>query len=802
MIRQQLDYALVEDTRPPMYKAMKYWGKKPHNIWREFIDCYCPEDGVVLDPFAGSGVAAFESLSLGRKVISLDINPMSKFFIDVTLAPFDEDKFSASAKAIIDSIKDDPIYRKHYIKKKNNEEYVVYNYIWKDGTVWKINTKKGDEQELFIPEQIDIQNISDMETMNIPYWYPTDPLPNTPSINAKFKRDIGGDDFSFLWTRRNIYLLAEIFDQILQQDEDVKIHLMYAFVHTAHLVSKMVVARQERGNRSYSGSWGRADYMIRNRRMEQNPLIVFERACFDKQGIVPAMQNAKERLPESSTKNIIGRGNAYKKNSDINYGIVDVADLTDFIPDKSIDFIITDPPYGGLVQYVDLSELWLVWLQNIDEGYTFTSDGEITVKRGVVNRDTYKRRLKNAFVNLFRVLKDDGYLVVTFHNKEMQEWNDFVNAVRGAGFKFDKVTHQYNKRSGESNVANPYGTAASDFYIRCVKKRDIDFTDDQSALENFILDKTIEVIGRRNEPTPYDFIVCGVLPELLQAGYLQEDDTNKEIEKILSRYVGTNAIFEIKKNTESKAGDIWWFNNPKDYISYPDIPLTERVNEAVLALLRRKLSVKLDDTIAELFKMYPNGLTPDPRKIKSVLEKYATPSAGKWKLKDTVNFDVTKHTEMIVKLCNICKNMGLESFVGRREQPEPINDTQQLRDIANHVDVDFLSGYNSNQSERLAMIDCLFTEGSEIRYIFEVENSTNFSSAIIRASNASKDIPKYMIIPEAREAELLNFIDPLFRESFKDNCWKYICYSDIDKIYRQKNLSKATIDSIAKDLEG
>ena len=32
------------------------------------------------------------------------------------------------------------------------------------------------------------------------------------------------------------------------------------------------------------------------------------------------------------------------------------------------------------------------------------------------------------------------------------------SAIRNAGFKFDKVTHQYNKRSGESNVSNPYGT--------------------------------------------------------------------------------------------------------------------------------------------------------------------------------------------------------------------------------------------------------------------------------------------------------------------------------------------------------
>ena len=66
---EHINYALVEDTRPPMYKAMKYWGRKPHNIWGDYITHYCPKDGVVLDPFMGSGISTFESLKLGRKII-------------------------------------------------------------------------------------------------------------------------------------------------------------------------------------------------------------------------------------------------------------------------------------------------------------------------------------------------------------------------------------------------------------------------------------------------------------------------------------------------------------------------------------------------------------------------------------------------------------------------------------------------------------------------------------------------------------------------------------------------------------
>lgn len=802
-VNKHLNYALVEDSRPPMYTAMKYWGKKPHNIWREFIECYSPENGVVLDPFVGSGVAAFEGVIAKRKMITFDINPMSSFFIEVSTRKFDEDCFKIAARTIIKTVKNDSVYLEHYTKTKEGAPFTVYNYIWKDNTIWKINAKNdNDEPTIFQPDDEDIQRIIEMDKINIPYWYPEDRFPNTPSIKGKFIKDIGGDSFSCLWTRRNLYLLAYIFELIKKQDKSVQLSLLYAFVHTLHLVSKMVVSRQERGNRSFSGSWGRADYMIRNRRMEQNPLVVFERACFDKQGVVAALNNAKKRMKTPIRTNEVCRGNGVKINSDINYGKIDVADLLDYVPEKSVDFIITDPPYGGLVQYMDLSLIWLVWLKNYDAKYTPELESEITVKKDIISRKMYRLRLQNAFNNMHNVLKDDGYMVVTFHNKEMEEWNDFVNAVRNAGFKFDKVTHQYNRRSGESNVSNPYGTAGSDFYIRCVKQRDVDFTDDTSALEHFVFQKSIEVIARRAEPTPYDFILNGVLPELLQAGYLQPEEPAQEIDKVLKKYTGDGKVFNVTENPNNKAGSIWWFNEPSKHISYPDIPLSDRVDEAVLSILRRRISVRLDDIIAELFKMYPNGLTPDPRKLSSVLEKYAYQSSGKWKLKDSVSREVTKHTEVISRLCRICKKAGYVSFVGRREQPEQLNNTQQLRDIADFDNLSFLTEhYGQAKLDRISMIDCLFIKDKKIEAIFEVENSTNFSSAIIRASNAENSIPKFMVIPDYRENELCAFSDPMFRSAFKSENWKYITYTAIERFASLRNISLADIQKEARAFE-
>jgi len=803
-VSKHLDYALVEDVRPAMYKAMKYWGKKPHNIWYDFIDNYCPKNGVVLDPFMGSGLVAFESLIAGRKAITLDVNPLSTFFIDTLLCDFNKESFKNAVNKIVNEIEKDDIYVKHYIRKVNDEILDVYNYIWYENKVTTVRVKTHDEKERpdIMAGDYDKELLCSFDDIELKYWYPTDKLPLTPSINQKFIEDLGGDDFSKLWTKRNLYILSKIFDLILKEKDENKNALLLAFIHTLHLTCRMVYPRTEKGNRKYSGSWGRADYMIRKKSMEQNPLIVFKRSCFDKQGVEKALINAGERLPKKSKVNEIGNGSAIKSNYGLNYGIVDVADLCDYVAEKSVDFIITDPPYGGLVQYMDLSQIWLVWLQKYNEKYRANSQAEITVKRGYVDRNEYRRKLVNAFKNLHKVLKDDGYMVVTFHSQEMKEWNDFVNSVRNAGFKFDKVTHQYNKRSGESNVSNPYGTTGSDFYIRCVKQRDVDFTNDQSELEHFILNKTIEIVASRTEKTPFTFIVNGLLPEMLQAGHLRPEEPTKELHSILDKYVGNDKIFEVTHNPSKGAGDFWWFNNPREYINFPNISLSDRVEEAILSLMRRKVSVKYDDVVAEVFRLYPNGLTPDPKGIRNTLEKYAVPISGKWKLKEDVIQEATKHTEMIAHLSKIGKKNQYQIFIGKREQSEMLNHKQKLKDIADITDTTtaFAHKLEKERIERINMIDQIWFDGCDVKCIFEVENSTNFTMALQRASNLDKDIPKIMIIPDKRESELLSVNDPVFLELFREYNWHYLTYTSVVRSSASRKVELSSFLKNAKKL--
>lgn len=800
-----INYALVETTRPPMYTAMKYWGKKPHNIWAEFVEHYCPPGGTVLDPFCGSAVAGFEAVKLGRKAICLDLNPLSSFLIKTMTLPFDPDKFLSSYNDIVDEIEADHVYQEHFYRKNEAGDFdLVYNYRWDFNNVVKLAIETSTNEKKLINATAQDKKLATKQTsLTIPYWYPTNEFPVSPSITHKFIKEVGGNSFEHLWTRRSIYILAKIFNAILKQDDSaIRDQLLFAFLQTLHLTSKMVVPRDSKSGRDFSGSWGRADYMIRRRSMEQNPLVVFWRSCADKQSALTALMDAKKRIPQGMKCAELSKAKKLKLTTDLNYGIADVADLSSYVAPKSIDFIITDPPYAGLVQYLDLSMVWLAWLQHVDKKFIPNLDAEITIKKGKIERSEYSRRLMNAFKQMHHALKDDGVLVVTFHHKKIQEWNEFVGAVRLAGFDIEKITHQYNRRSGEANVANPYGTSGADFYIRCTKNPHVDPSSNDSNLQQLILRSAISTIAQRSEKTPFTFIVPGIMPAVINAGFWAPSKYQAEIMRVLSAEEGPGKIFVKTPNHDNKAGDYWWFNDPSQHINYPDVPLVDRVEEVVLALLRRQVAVKLDDVLAEVFRCFPNGLTPDPKGIVKVLSKYAFKSADKWKLKISVLQDATAHTQIIQQVLEMGQKSGSVVYVGKREQPEACVDGSLLRDHADIHDLSFLSAeYEPERIARLEMIDAIWLLDEKVTCIFEVENSTNFMSAIQRGSNLPKELPKFMVIPDSRKAELLSKVDPLFQQSFSENNWRYILFSEIKRLKGFSMTNLAELKSTSKAIK-
>lgn len=105
------------------------------------------------------------------------------------------------------------------------------------------------------------------------------------------------------------------------------------------------------------------------------------------------------------------------------------------LPDKSIDLIVTDPPFFDNVHYSELADFFFAWQTLYPRG--FIGDAATTRDQREVqdaDPDNFSRKLRAVFTECNRLLKDEGLLVFTYHHSRQEGWLALIMAIYGAGF--------------------------------------------------------------------------------------------------------------------------------------------------------------------------------------------------------------------------------------------------------------------------------------------------------------------------------------------------------------------------------
>lgn len=112
------------------------------------------------------------------------------------------------------------------------------------------------------------------------------------------------------------------------------------------------------------------------------------------------------------------------------------------IPSKSVNLIITDPPFFDNVHYSELADFFYVWQHHLFDTESGPSSKVTTRSPDEVQAteiDTFTKNLGRVFQECHRVLKDNGLLVFTYHHSREEGWSSVARAVLDAGFKFVKA---------------------------------------------------------------------------------------------------------------------------------------------------------------------------------------------------------------------------------------------------------------------------------------------------------------------------------------------------------------------------
>lgn len=111
------------------------------------------------------------------------------------------------------------------------------------------------------------------------------------------------------------------------------------------------------------------------------------------------------------------------------------------IPNETVDYVITDPPYFDSIHYSELSNFFYIWLSSILKDPHFVLENVPTAEEAIVNNgmdkgeNEYQQLLMSVFTECNRTLKKKGLLIFTFHHTKWRAWWTVLNAIIGSGFR-------------------------------------------------------------------------------------------------------------------------------------------------------------------------------------------------------------------------------------------------------------------------------------------------------------------------------------------------------------------------------
>ena len=422
-----------------VYRMHKYFARRPWNVFSSLVGRYSSEGDIVLDPFVGGGATVVEALKLRRRAVGVDVNPISIYVTSmecthVNLAELSSsfDQLRARAEGKLQSL-----YRTRCGKCGSTAIADWFEWYEKTKQVLRVKLdcprcgsveKPADKEDQRMAEEI--ERDFDRRIKRLGLWFPRTRIPRGDKTDSLLARNLVS--FDKLYTRRNLLALATLRHEILKtKGKAVRQLLLFVFSSSLKWASRQSHLR----GRIVEG-WAMHAYWIYPKSLEMNVWKVFERRY---QAISRGKKYSNEHIgayckfTDDFAKLLDGDATCLLLNGD-------AAELP--IPDGKVDVVITDPPYGGNVNYAELSDFWHVWLSN---GRTIDKKREVVINRTQEKSiEEYQRHLELVFKECYRVLKQGSYFVSTFNSKDSRIVASFVLAASVAGFRLlpDGVKYQ------------------------------------------------------------------------------------------------------------------------------------------------------------------------------------------------------------------------------------------------------------------------------------------------------------------------------------------------------------------------
>lgn len=516
-----------EGKNDPIYNAHSYHTKVPHKAIMRYILHYTDPGDIVFDGFCGTGMTGVAAQMCGnpdpefrerverempdvewgaRRAILCDLSPAATFIAYNYNNPVDPVEFEREAKRILEEVEKECgwMYETNHLVDgkvqfkadldgtrtpvKGRINYTVWSDVFvcpscseeivfweaavdqKEGKVrdefpcphcgatttkrsleraWEyvhdeaigetvrrarqvpvlINYSVGKKRFEKVPDENDLALIQRIEGGRIPYWYPTDRMPDGYNTEQP-KKSHGVTHVHQFYTKRNLWVLGTLHAKVKNP------FIKFWLTSIDHGLGKRV----KHGNWSFPMSVLSGTLYIPALSRENNPMYFY---------------NNKLKRYIRAFSNKIGNNSIITAQSST--ALVN-------IPQSSIDYIFTDPPFGGNLMYSELNFLWEAWLR------VFTNNRSEAVVNDVQRKGLpeYQALMERCFAENYRILKPGRWMTVEFHNSQNRVWMAIQQALTRAGFIIADV-RTLDKKQGTFKQVTTTSAVKQDLIISAYK---------------------------------------------------------------------------------------------------------------------------------------------------------------------------------------------------------------------------------------------------------------------------------------------------------------------------------------------
>jgi len=293
-----------------------------------------------------------------------------------------------------------------------------------------INYSVGKKRFEKMPDEGDLDLLDRIEMKAIPYWHPTDELPEGYNTEQP-KKSHGVTHVHQFYSKRNLLLLTCAHSKIVKCDD----RTLFTW-----LTSSMI-----RTSKLYKFTLDR------------------------KMGTVSGTLYIPSLWTENSVIKLLKyKLNNFKKSSYPNKHLVVVENSSSTtlvtIPSNQVDYIFTDPPFGGNLMYSELNFLWEAWLR------VFTNNQSEAIINKVQRKalPEYQELMEQCFTENYRILKPGRWMTVEFHNSKNNVWMAIQQALTRAGFVVADV-RVLDKKQGTFKQVTTTSAVKQDLIISAYK---------------------------------------------------------------------------------------------------------------------------------------------------------------------------------------------------------------------------------------------------------------------------------------------------------------------------------------------